>query len=246
MTSHAAPPIDGLAGRARQTRGTSADAIYRTVVDMLHAREVTGVLADVGCGTGNLWRAVSDRFTRCIGVDALRFDALPADVDFRPADLDRDPLPLPDASADVTVAIETIEHLENPRAFWRELVRVTRPGGWVVVTTPNNLSLLSLLTLVAKQRFSAFQDAAYPAHRTALLEVDLRRIAAECGLKELELRYTGRGRVPLSAAHYPEALARRFPHALSDNVALAGRKPPDGARLHAADASAGIACGSHS
>jgi hypothetical protein len=76
---------------------------------------------------------------------------------------------------------------------------------------------------MVKQRFVAFQDAAYPAHRTALLEIDLLRIAGECGLQELAVRFTGRGRLPLSARHYPAWLAHRFPRALSDNVALIGR-----------------------
>lgn len=214
-----------LEARARQSLGTSDDAIYRTVADLLDSRGAAGLLADVGCGTGNLWRALAPRFTRGIGIDAVRYEGLPAGVEFRGADLDRDPLPLGDGDADVVAAVETIEHLENPRAFCRELARVARPGGWVVVTTPNQLSLLSIATLAVKQRFSAFQDTAYPAHRTALLEIDLRRIAAECGLREIEVRYTARGRAPLSGAHYPGALARRFPRALSDNVVLIGRRP---------------------
>jgi 2-polyprenyl-3-methyl-5-hydroxy-6-metoxy-1,4-benzoquinol methylase len=213
-----------LDARARQSLGTSDEAIYRTVEALLRDRSASGVLADVGCGTGNLWRSLGSRFARGIGVDAVRYDGLPASLEFRPADLDRDRLPLDTAGADVVTAIETIEHLENPRAFVRELTRVARPGGWVVVTTPNQLSLLSLLTLAVKQRFSAFQDSAYPAHRTALLEVDLRRIASECGLQEIEVRFTCRGRVPLGAAHYPDALARLFPRALSDNVVIIGRR----------------------
>src|SRR2546426_719773 len=92
------------------------------------------------------------------------------------------PLPCPENFADGVTAVEVIEHLEDPRAFMRELVRVACPGGWICITTPNQLSVLSLATLVVKQRFSAFQDVHYPTHLTALLEVDLNRIAGECGL----------------------------------------------------------------
>jgi 2-polyprenyl-3-methyl-5-hydroxy-6-metoxy-1,4-benzoquinol methylase len=213
-----------LEARARQSLGSSDAAIYQTVAALLRERGAGGgVLADVGCGGGGLWRALEPAFSRCLGVDAVRYDGLPDPVEFTRADLDRPPLPLPDGCADVVAAVETIEHLENPRAFGRELARICRPGGWVVVSTPNQLSLLSLATLVVKRRFSAFQDGAYPAHRTALLEVDLRRIAAECGLQEVEVRFTGLGRLPLSGAHYPRGLARQFPRALSDNIVLIGR-----------------------
>jgi 2-polyprenyl-3-methyl-5-hydroxy-6-metoxy-1,4-benzoquinol methylase len=122
-------------------------------------------------------------------------------------------------------AVETIEHLENPWAFGRALARIVKPGGWIAITTPNQLSLLSLLTLVTRRRFSAFQDSHYPAHRTALLESDLERMAAAAGLEDLEVTYTHHGRVPLTAIHYPEALARMFPRALSDNLMLIARRP---------------------
>lgn len=210
--------------RARQSLGSSERAIYRTVVDALRERGAAGVLADVGCGGGHLWRELEPMFSRCLGLDAVRYAGLPAGVAFQQADLDRVPLPLDDGAADAVTAVETIEHLENPRAFCRELVRVARPGGWIVITTPNQLSVLSLLTLIVKQRFSAFQDPAYPAHRTALLEIDLRRMAQESGLSDVEIRYTASGRLPLCGAHYPSFLARMFPRALSDNVVLIGRR----------------------
>src|SRR5262249_7290735 len=111
----------------------------------------------------------------------------------------------------------------NPRAFCRELVRITRPGGWVVITTPNQVSALSLLTLAVKGRFAAFQDREYPAHLTALLPVDLQRIAAECGLRDITIADTEWGRVRRTAWHYPAAVAAVWPRGLSDNVVMVGR-----------------------
>jgi 2-polyprenyl-3-methyl-5-hydroxy-6-metoxy-1,4-benzoquinol methylase len=220
MTS---PADTDVAHRARLSLGRSHQRIYRIVAEALAARDAGGVLADVGCGTGELWLALRGRFRRCIGVDAVRYEGLPPDVEFHAADLEAG-LPLPDASVDAAAAVEVIEHLENPRAFVRELARIVRPGGWVVVTTPNQLSALSLLTLILKGRFSAFQDTAYPAHRTALLEIDLRRIMAECGLRDLAVTFTRLGRLPLSPWHYPEALAALAPRQLSDNIVIAGRR----------------------
>ncbi len=117
-----------------------------------------------------------------IGVDVVRHPGLSPDAAFHRADLDRDAIPLPTASADIVAALETIEHLESPRAFCRELTRVLKPGGWLVVSTPNQLSVLSILCLIVKGRFVAFQDGYYPIHRTALLPIDLVRIAGDCGL----------------------------------------------------------------
>jgi 2-polyprenyl-3-methyl-5-hydroxy-6-metoxy-1,4-benzoquinol methylase len=214
----------GVEARARRSLGRGHGRIHALVASLLAARNAGGTLADVGCGTGDLWRATRDRFARGIGVDAVRYPELPQDIAFEQADLDRDRLPLGDAAADVTAAVEVIEHLENPRAFVRELARITKPGGWVVVTTPNQLSLLSLLTLATKGQFSAFQQSDYPAHRTALLEIDLRRIAEESGLVDVEIAFTRWGRLPLCGWHYPAAFAARAPRRLSDNVAMIGRR----------------------
>jgi SAM-dependent methyltransferase len=155
----------------------------------------------------------------------VRYESLPQDVDFRQTDLDATRWPVPDELADITVAIETIEHLENPRAFVRELVRITTPAGLIVLSTPNQLSLLSKLSLLLKNQFSAFQErpGLYPAHRTALLEVDLVRIARECGLDDVQTAFTNVGRIPGTPLFWPAWLGLRG-RAFSDNVILAARK----------------------
>lgn len=49
---------------------------------------------------------------------------------------------LPDDGFDVVLMAETIEHLTfNPVAMWRQVYRVLRPGGRIVVTTPNYYAL---------------------------------------------------------------------------------------------------------
>jgi len=210
--------------RARQSRGISNSAIYQMVKQTLATRHSGGgVLVDVGCGAGQLSGFISDTCDSYIGVDAIRYAEFPDDSAFHFADLNLE-LPLENDSADAVAAVETIEHLENPRAFMRELVRIAKPGGTIIATTPNQLSLLSLFTLFTRQRFNAFQDVHYPAHVTALLEIDLRRIASECRLEEIEIVFSQEGRVPFTPWHFPKFLARVFPRQLSDNILLVGRK----------------------
>jgi SAM-dependent methyltransferase len=170
---------------------------------------------------------VRDRFDRYTGIDVIRYDGFPEEGEFRKVDLDTGRTDLADGSADVVAAVETIEHVENPRSFMRELVRLARPGGWVFVTTPNQLSLLSKISLLTRNEFNAFQErpGLYPAHITALLESDLVRIARECGLVDPVVTYSGSGRIPLTGRSYPAALSRRLSRPLSDNVLVAARKP---------------------
>ena len=46
-------------------------------------------------------------------------------------------IPAADDEFDVVVSFETIEHVANPERFVDECVRVCRPGGWVIISTPN-------------------------------------------------------------------------------------------------------------
>jgi len=213
-----------LESRARLSLGSSSDAIYRMVDEFFEASMVGGTLVDVGCGGGALWRVVSPRFARYCGLDAVRYDTFPMDGEFRRVNLDSAEWPVPAELGDVVAAIETIEHLENPWAFMRRLRSLAKPDGWVLVTTPNQTSVLSLLTLAIKHRFSAFQDAHYPAHRTALLPIDLERAAREAGLDVVRVVYTRRGRVPGTAFHYPKSLTSLFPRGLSDNLMLISKR----------------------
>jgi len=209
--------------RARLSGGCSQPAIYASVAAALRAVHPDGgTLVDVGCGSGALWRELHPVFASYVGVDIIRYDGFPTDGELVTGNLDDGMLPLADEYADVVASIETIEHLENPRAFMRQLARVVKPGGVVVVTTPNQLSLLSKITLVLKNQFNAFQEGSYPAHLTALLEIDLLRIARECGLVEQTIHYTNCGRIPFTPIHWPRWLRGRL---FSDNIVLVARKP---------------------
>jgi 2-polyprenyl-3-methyl-5-hydroxy-6-metoxy-1,4-benzoquinol methylase len=219
------PHFADLQQRARQSLGVSSQAIYQMVSDALTSRRAQGQLfLDIGCGTGNLFSFVRDRFQRYLGVDAVRYEGLAVGAEFTSADLNAGALPLDSDCADAVAAVETIEHLENPRAFVRELTRLAKPGGWIIVTTPNQLSLLSKMTLLLKNQFNAFQEGSYPAHLTALLESDLRRIAGESGWEDVAIHYSGSGRVTMTSKRYPRFLSKAFPRAFSDNVLMMGRK----------------------
>jgi len=190
------------------------------------------LILDIGCGPGTITADFADRVPRghVTGVDAApdiieQARALTrgrGNLDFAVGDVYA--LGYPAGAFDVVHAHQVLQHLGDPVKALREMRRVTRPGGWIVLTTPNQLSALSLLCLAAKGSFSAFQDGDYPAHRTALLEIDLRRIASESGLEEVAVEYTRWGRLPLTPWHYPGAIAALAPRRCSDNVAIVGRR----------------------
>ncbi len=48
-------------------------------------------------------------------------------------------MPLPDASVDLAVSFETVEHITEQKEFLAELARVLKPGGVLVMSCPNKL-----------------------------------------------------------------------------------------------------------
>lgn len=213
---------------AQASQGTSSPAIYQPVLRAIAARGVRGDLLEFGAGTGSLARLLlASAFPGCItAADILpRPPDLPAEVRWIPADLN-DRVSATDASFDAIVATEVIEHLENPRAVFRELGRLLRPGGWLLVTTPNQESLRSLAALVVRGHFVAFLDGSYPAHITALLRTDFARLCAEAGFAAPEFSYTNSGGIPgLAAVSWQQVsgglLRGRW---FSDNVIVSTRR----------------------
>ena len=116
--------------------------IYPRVVSLLP--KAPARILDVGAGHGHFCKLAQDLGHH---VEACDFDPdlfqLP-DVPFHKAEFNQS-IPLPDNTYDFAVSIEVLEHLENHAAFFREVVRVTKPGGLIILTTPNVLSIQSRL-----------------------------------------------------------------------------------------------------
>jgi SAM-dependent methyltransferase len=67
-------------------------------------------------------------------------------IHFLTADLFR--LPLADASVDLLLCCEVIEHLTNPTIALAEMTRILKPGGYAFITTPNPDNLVELVGYV--------------------------------------------------------------------------------------------------
>lgn len=98
------------------------------------------LVLDVACGTGygaSILRAAGAEMVISLDVsrDALQFGC--SRYSIIPTCCDAQCLPLNTSSCDAVVSLETIEHLPDPIAFVRELKRVLRGGGELLITTPN-------------------------------------------------------------------------------------------------------------
>lgn len=76
---------------------------------------------------------------------------------------------LPDASVDTVISCETIEHLPDPVQALREFRRVLRPGGRVILTTPNYAGPFGLYRAYLRLRGRRYTEGDQPICRLTML-----------------------------------------------------------------------------
>ena len=214
---------------ARITKGTSKSAVYQMLLDAAAGVLKPGTqVLEFGAGTGSLISMLrASGFDGSItGADIMPKPEVPGpEVPWIEGDLN-ERLPAADASFDAIISTEVIEHLENPRAVFREFRRLLRPGGDLLVTTPNQESLRSLLSLMLRGHYVDFLDGSYPAHITPLVRTDFVRLCAENGFEPPRFRYSNAGGLP--GAPYVSwqrvSMGLLTGRLFSDNVAMGSRK----------------------
>jgi len=97
---------------------------------------------DIACGEGYGAALLAQVARSVIGVDVAEDAVAHAAENYVRENLrfrkgDGCQLPVPDGSVDVVVSFETIEHLYNHDRFLAEIRRTLRPGGMVIVSTPD-------------------------------------------------------------------------------------------------------------
>jgi len=151
-------------------------ATNRLAVDALEVAP-DAVVVDVGCGTGSALRRLAPRVPdgRLVGVDpvprmlAIARERAAADpnghrIAFAAAQAER--LPLADDAADVMLAFDSIDHWGDRDAGLREVVRVLRPDGRLVVVKDGGLPGGAR---AARALRSALEQAGLVVHETTVL-----------------------------------------------------------------------------
>lgn len=133
-------PFDG----ERLTAAASGQVVVEHYHRYLLAREFCRGrdVLDIACGEGYGAALLSQVARAVVGVDNVPSVIEAARAEFARPNLryetgDARAIPLADGSVDVVVCFETLEHITEHDLFLTELRRVLRPGGLVVISTPD-------------------------------------------------------------------------------------------------------------
>lgn len=107
------------------------------------------LIVDAGAGTGELVAELRKRYAasgaRVEGIEFVE-EARRIASEFRGVELTPGSilnLPYADNSVRAIMALDVLEHLEDDATAWRELLRVTKPGGLIIINVPTFMQLWS-------------------------------------------------------------------------------------------------------
>jgi SAM-dependent methyltransferase len=181
-------------------------------------------LLDVGCWDGE----TTARYARACGAGALGVEifegpaaqARARGVEVASIDLEAQPMPWPDASVDIVVANQVLEHLKNVWLPMDEMFRVLRPGGALILSVPNLASLHNRVLLALG--FQPTSIATFGPHVRGFTRREFERFVAFDGALAIE-RSLGVGFLPLTPP-WTRPLSRLWPGG-SHTLVVVARKP---------------------
>ena len=98
---------------------------YHTTYRKIIGAKFGSPILDLGCGTDDFSKALKHLGYQAEGIDVDR-------VDF-----EKDPLPYMDNLFQVVHFNAVLEHIKNPENIMKEIKRILKPGGLVIINTPN-------------------------------------------------------------------------------------------------------------
>ena len=143
-------------------------------------------LLEIGCGRGGISNYIATNHNEILKLYACDYSASAVEIgktkygtfnnriDWKIQDLQN--LEFKDNSIDVAISLETIEHIPKASMGIKELYRVLKPGGKLILTCPNYFNFFGIWCLYRKIIGKPFDEGGQPFLRYIQLPFIYRKI----------------------------------------------------------------------
>src|SRR5687768_6085323 len=182
---------DSTLTHSREPASMAGLGTHEVVLDLVQKfLPMPGRVADLAAGEDAFSVRLRDLGHDVLPVDVSRDHWHVPDIPVAIADLDSEfasDIASNGSKFDAVVAIEIIEHLENPFRFVRECAKLLKPGGLLFLTTPNVEAVNSRLIFLYTGRLKSFgvYETVRPAHITPIFKWKLEMMMDESGFDVL-------------------------------------------------------------
>ena len=159
-----------------------------------------GRILDVGCSPGHLAMALVKAGFEVQGIDlnplwlAKYAPGWPERLRITHTNIEQDPMPFPSESFDLVIFTEVLEHIAitDPCVILGEIRRVLRPGGRMILSTPNVANLSNVVALIQGENVFWPPEIFYGSvdrHNREYAPYELLQLVERAGFAEHALDY---------------------------------------------------------
>ncbi len=186
--------------------------IDQRILELLHGVPQKAKILDIACGQGYVSETLFAKGYQNLhsaDINSANFKLNRQRFHFKKVDANH-PLPYRSGSFDVVISSETIEHLENPLQFLREVYRILKPKGVFILTTPSVENIISRFYFFATGRlsFHTLNDYRLSGHITVLPQWLIEQFTQDLHFKIVKKTFSS-FYIPILKFRLPHAIFRR-------------------------------------
>lgn len=201
--------------------------VYREVTLSMLEYNPEAKLLDLGCSNGGFVMEVAEKIgtKKVFGIDIDESEAKKGLTKYQ-GDLN-EPFPVPGEEFDVVSASQIIEHLGDTDSFVKEIYRVLKPSGYLVISTENLASLHNVAYLILGKQPGPCsvsdvigRGVETPGHRRLFTVSGLSKLLRYYGFKIEKTKGCGYPPLPLCLARFMNLVDKRH----SKGIVMKARK----------------------